>query len=393
MKIKALLIPFLLGILFHGYTQNPNSTFYSTSDSLLKIIKGFQSKGDKYFDKGIFPSYRWYYKNNKIIKDDNIFYTLLINYTLNKLRPAFSDKGKAIVDEIYKSSTPNIKNYKNKDGKLSYNFWQTNPSKHFPNSTLFSKLKKFKIPDDIDVTSLVYLVKQNTGIDTIQKLHRLMSKHANLTKLKIRNTFSRYRDYPYYSTWFGKNMPIEMDICVLLNAMCMIEHYGLEYNKHDSACIHLINEVVLNKDHIKHATYMSPSYYNKNIILYHLARFIGDYKPAQLQKLKPQLIRDIKDALAETSSFMENVMLLTSLYRLGVREPYEVEFNKLENDLLNYNFFVANLVSSQVNFLKRNFSKSQFARIKYLCPVYNYCLLLEFVTYSKMVCNRDIILK
>ncbi|MCH5683259.1 hypothetical protein LWM68_02585 [Niabella sp. W65] len=51
----------------------------------------------------------------------------------------------------------NYYRYQNKDGRPVYNFWQTNPSRHFPNSRYFSRRKKYIIPDDLDDTAILYL--------------------------------------------------------------------------------------------------------------------------------------------------------------------------------------------------------------------------------------------
>ena len=185
---------------------------YST-DSLINLIAEQQSAGNNYFDEGIFPSYRQHTMGNKFWKDENLFFSEIILFTLGKHIDKFDRRQDSIYHSIKSKVIQNFPKYKNPAGRNTYNFWKTNPSKHFPNSPIFSKYRKFKIPDDMDDTSIAFMVLDEDSI-SVEELKTVMIKHTNQYKLQIKNIFKRYRDYQAYSTWFGENMPIEYDICV-----------------------------------------------------------------------------------------------------------------------------------------------------------------------------------
>jgi hypothetical protein len=382
MRWSILLI--LLFFIFNtfSFAQRFEGSFNEVTDSLLFIIVKHQSEGDKYFDKGLFPSYRWYRKSDKIIKDDNIFFTQIIIFTLQKIESELSEKGKAIIQNIKSKGLKNYPAFRNSDGRITYNFWKTKPSKHFPNSKILSKSKRFKIPDDIDVTSMAYLTMDTVNTQTLYNLKSLMQTHANSTNNRIENTFKKYADIPFYSTWFGEKMPIEMDISVLTNALCLSYEFDLNFNKSDSASLLLLRDIILSKKHLTDAAYVSPSYKKRSVILYHIARLIGFYQPELLKPLIPQLVDEIEIEISNSKSAMETIILFTSLYRLGEAPSESSQLSVLENDLEYFSFFSANLASSFRNSFKRLFVKSSHFSIKYICPAYNYALLLEYLAYK-----------
>ena len=178
-------------------------------DILIERIALCQSRGDKFFPEGIFPSYR---QNNYLFykrPDTNIFYTATIVFILNQIKHKVSEKSQTIIKEITEKAIKNYPDFQNKDGLKTYNFWQTKPSKHFPNGFIFRHLDHFRIPDDIDDTSLVYLTLPQSKKDVIWLKE----------KLKLHTVPSLGVGGAVYSTWFGKNMPIEFDVCALCNLM------------------------------------------------------------------------------------------------------------------------------------------------------------------------------
>ena len=197
-----------------------------------------------------------------------MFFTGLIAWTLRANKSALAEQEKQIADSIISRSIAAYPAYRNKDGLETYNFWRTNPSGHFPNGIFFSKFRKFRIPDDIDDTSIIYLSSDHP-IEEVETLKERMIQHANLSKLKIKNTFKKYRDLKAYSTWFGKKMPIDFDVCVLTNTLNFIYKYKLPLNEYDSASIKFIQSVLLADEHIKKPFYVARHYRKTSVILYH----------------------------------------------------------------------------------------------------------------------------
>lgn len=351
-------------------------------DSLLIKIKGLQVlvKNANY-NSGIFPSQRCYLTGKNIEReDDNIFFTGLIVWTLNSLKPRLSQNNQEIVDQISKQAITNYHLYQNKDGRVGFNFWQTRPSKHFPNSRYFSSRRKFIIPDDLDDSAILFL-STNFSDSLKQALKLLLAENANGQKSTIKNTFRKYKHYAAYSTWFGKNMPVDFDICVQANGLRFVLDNGFQLNRFDSATIDLIKDMVISGDYLKRPAFVSPHYQKPEIILYHLARLVAAH-PAQkkLVEIKPQLLMDIQGQMKKTTNRLSLLLLQTSLLRLGYN--CDKEFKPTENDLYNFYFFVANMTSVFPNPIKGLFVKSRVTNFFYRSEAYYFTLILENELYK-----------
>ncbi len=350
-------------------------------DSLLNAIVGLQkSKSDIYYNAGLFPSQRCYlgFRYNEK-EDDNIFFTGLIVWTLKSIRDALSLQNQQLVDSIAARAIVNYPLYRNKEGGPTYNFWQTNPSRHFPNSKYFSSRSKYILPDDLDDTAIIYL-SADFPDSLKQAVKQLIARHANGNTLRIRNTYKRYKNRKAYATWFGKNMPIDFDICVQANGLRFVLDNGFLLGAHDSATIHLISDMVRAGLHIKRPPYVAPHYQDAAIILYHLSRLVAAHPQLpELAALKPLLIRDIQKELLKTNAGMRAVLLQTSLLRLGV--PVSTRIQLLEQDLDDFYFFVANMTSVFPNPIKGIFAKSRKINFYYKCRAYYLALLLEHEMY------------
>lgn len=110
------------------------------------------------------------------------------------------------------------------------------------------------------------------------------------------------RNYGAYSTWFGKNFPVEFDICVLANILYFTQRYNIPWTKADSASLELIEKVVSEKKHITNPTDVSPYYSRTPKILYHLARLMSVKPIASLEKYKGQFIEEANTYLANKFS-------------------------------------------------------------------------------------------
>ncbi|WP_346236385.1 hypothetical protein ABDK00_015725 [Niabella insulamsoli] len=347
------------------------------ANSLIKEIAALQTaQQTDFYEAGMFPSQRIYRSLPRPSReDDNIFFTGLIVWTLKSIRSQLNEKNRAIVDAITQKAVVNYGRYQNKDGRPVYNFWQTNPSRHFPNSRYFSSRKKYIIPDDLDDTAILYL---STGIsDSLRAIVRqLMAENANGRKRRVRNTLKRYKGFPAYSTWFGKNMPVDFDICVQANAMRFVLDEQLPLNRYDSATLELMTSMVKRDEHLKRAAFVSPHYQNRSIILYHLARLVAAHETHPLlQPLKPLLIEDLQRQWRVTGNDMERILLQTSLLKLGAKQGLRIIPSK--KDLASFYFFVANMTSVFPNPIKGFFVKSRVTNFFYRSDAYYLALLLE----------------
>lgn len=346
-------------------------------DSLINRINDLQVKStDSNYHAGLFPSQRAYLPGRKAPKeDDNIFFTGLIIWTLQSVKEELSASNRAIVEAMTGKAIVNYHRYQNKDGGPVYNFWQTRPSRHFPNSRYFSQRKKYIIPDDLDDTSILYLSAE-LGDSLKHAVKKLMAENANGQKRWIRNTFKPYKTIPAYSTWFGKNMPVDFDICVQANGMRFVLDNKLELNQFDSATIRLMKDMLIAKKHIKRPHYISPHYQNTAIILYHMARLVAAHSAHPLlADLKPLLVKDLRREIQEADNKMEKILLQTSLVKLGEAAGEQIVVSQKDSD--RFYFFVANMTSVFPNPVKGIFANSRKTNFFYRSDAYYQALLLE----------------
>ena len=228
----------------------------------------------------------------------------------------------------------------------------------------------------MDDTSIAFMVLDEDSI-SVEELKTVMIKHTNQYKLQIKNIFKRYRDYQAYSTWFGENMPIEYDICVLANVMYMVHYFDLELNHYDRESLDMLEAMIKSGDHLKYSEYLSPNYKTNTLVLYHLGRFIADCKPAQLMPYIPQLKAEIKQEMKKNKSFMELVLLSSTLMKLGEQTEEYILHKRTDYNEEFYPFYVANMASMMTDPLKRWFAKTGLFSINYVCPAYNYVMILE----------------
>lgn len=354
---------------------------------LIQKIADLQSDGDGFYEKGLFPSQRIHTVIDYVKEDNTIFYSALISLTLQEIRPYLDVKDPAVIDTIINNIKLNYSKYKNKDKGPTYNFWQTSPSRHFPNDRYLSALRKFILPDDFDDTSILYMT-DDSHKEFITELKSLMIRHTNLYNQQVNNVYEKYKNTKAYSSWFGKDMPIDFDICVLANTMGMVYSYDLPLNEYDSASLFLINQMISDNDHIRSPSYISPHYKKTSTILYHLSRLISNHDPQILRPIKDKVIRDINSELNETDSFMEYIILSTSLMRMGYCP--DINKRKLKNDIGTHNYFVANMVSTLKNPWKRILGSGNLFAFPYCCEAYDYVLILENLSYRKhLACDKN----
>lgn len=355
---------------------------------LLQRINQLQSKQSGVFPKGIFPSYRLYSLNKDREKADvNIFFTGLIAFTLKDSKPQLSPAQQKLADQIITNTLPVYAKFQNHTGRPTFNFWPTDTPKIFPNAGWLNMFDKAQaLPDDLDDT-VIMLLALEAADSTAKQVHDLMQSFTNNGEKQVQNTFKDYRNIGAYSTWFGKKMPVDFDICVLTNVLYFVQRYNLTWTHADSASLQLIEKVLAEKKHITDAVYVSPHYSKTPNILYHLSRLMSVKPIASLEKYRPQLIEDTKNVLANSTNFMDNVILNTSLLRWGVDPPAMKSFaaNSLEELIEegSFSFFIANMASMLPDPFKQWMGGTGVGKFTYDCAGYNNVLVLEYLALRK----------
>jgi hypothetical protein len=353
----------------------------SSTERLLKISE-LQSTGDKYYASGLFPSQRFHLYLPFEHEDNNIFFTASIVFILQNMRDKLSSEEQKLADEICRKAVVNYPDYKNKDGLDTYNFWRTDGSAHFPNGKIFSRINKVRIPDDTDDTSLIYLTL-NPSREKVLWLKEKLSQHANLSKKQITNTFPEYKNLKAYSTFFGKNMFIEFDVCVLCNILYFIFQNKLPLNQHDYDSISFIRSVIEKKQYLEKPFYASHSYPSASVILYHVTRLLEKYEVPGLSEIKPKAIADLNVLIEKESDEMNKVILSTSLMRLGVKTNKVEITNPDQHTNQRWSFFHAGLLTAFENPITYNLAGNSLFHLKYKCEAHRLALILENIIYSK----------
>ena len=376
---------FLLLVNYTGSFANDSSLI----TQLLERIAFLQTKEEGIFPKGTIPSYRMYAHNKDRYKADiNPFFTGLVSFSLLDINPYLKDQQKKIANQIIHNSYPVFEKFKNKKNNYpTYNFWPTDTPQIFPNAGWMNLLDKSRsLPDDMDDTVIILMALQSN--DSITRVvHKLMQKHINSNSNPVRNTFKEYRKLGAYSTWFGKKMPTEFDISVLMNVLYFVQKYDLEWSAADSASLELIIDAIETRKHIDHANYISHHYAKAAIILYHLSRLMSVKPIPALELLKPQLINQATNLFHQSGSFMEKILLSTSLLKWGAKPP-EISIGP-DQDLISliedetFSFFIANMGSIYPDQVKKFLTKSKLGTFYYYSPGYNNLLILENLIWQK----------
>ena len=356
---------------------------------LLERIDALQVKQDGIFPKGSIPSYRRYALNQDSWKADiNPFYTGLVAFTLTDIKKDFNVSQQQLADKIIErtfAAYPKFQNRKN--NRPTYNFWPTDTPRIFPHAgwlNLFDKSKA--LPDDLDDTVIILMAQQCN--DSIARLvHQIMQLYTNNPEKQISNTFPEYLKVGAYSTWFGEKMPVDFDISVLSNVLYFVQQHNLKWTSADSASLFLIEDAIKTKKHISFNSYVSPHYETLPNILYHISRLMSLKPIPALEALKPQLIEDTKTALASAKTFMDQVILSTSLLRWGIKPPeIIIEQSSTLVDLIEdeqYYFFIASMASFLPDPWKKRVTDLGFGTFYYYSPAFNNLLLLENLVWRK----------
>ena len=352
----------------------------AVSEQLHKIA-GLQSLNDPYFTNGLFASKRVWAKGMYLRSDDTAFFSACIGFTLRRYKNLFSDEEVKFADHILEKMYPAFELFRNKDGHASYNFWKTLPSKHFPGGYLAHKLQFFMIPDDIDDSAMIHLVREHSKEEQLA-LKEKMIKYA-IGNLKWPDKpVTGYEKFKPYNTFFVKHMPSAFDICALCNTLYFVHFYNLPLNEQDEHSLQLILKCLEQDDHITRPYAMSPYYPNSVLIIYHVVRLMTDLRLAALLKFKPKLLLQVRKLLTTKNiKETEKLMLVICIQKLDPGRFLIEEPDKKEK--ATYNFFVAGLLGEAGPKWLRNFAHSDATHIKYRSIAYAETLWLEHLLLNR----------
>jgi len=370
-------------------------------DEIIGRIAALQSEGDAYFDEGLFPAQR----TNALIgykrPDTTVFFTAIIVFTLRKIKYLLSPQSQVLVNQIVEKATKNYPKFQNKDGLKTCNFWKTKPSQHFPNGHLFRHFDHFRIPDDVDDTAMIYLTTSPTE-EELFWLKEKLSQHANLSQHTVRNARPEYHQLRAYSTWFGKNMYIEFDACVLSNLLYCIYEYQLPLNQHDYDSLVYIRSIIETDRYITEPFRCAHQYPRTVLIIYHVARLISTFHITDLEIIRDKIINDARQLLQQPQHPLDEILLKTSLLRLGDKgkdvrhltfdsRKLKAEGRKLTADCQqpkadsrklkadSFYFFIAGLLTAYENPVLYHLAKSPLFQMRWECEAHCWTLVAEYL--------------
>lgn len=240
----------------------------------------------------------WHYRR----PENNIFSLASTLFILQELEPRLSPENRQKTAAISRLITREYPRFQNKDGRITFNFYPTRPSEHFPNGYLMQHLDHFRLPDDIDDTALITLTLKTPPIE-VQAL-------KDLTETFAEDLPSGQR---VYSTWYGKNMPKEQDVCALLNLLYLFHTHTLPLTRTDYDTFAFLREKA--GEALSRPFEIARHYATPALILYHYSRFMSRF-PSPLDPLRPLIISALKEALTREKVFMNRVIMESALIKM-----------------------------------------------------------------------------
>ena len=115
-----------------------------------------------------------------------------------------------------------------------------------------------------------------------------------------------------------------------------------------------------------------------------MARLVGGFNRKELLALRELLIQCLEIEQQKKLSFMETLLIKTSLLRLKIKTTPLVTPETYEIDFRNFYFFQAGMLKGFQNSRIKKLAQNSFFHLKYRCEAYYWTLLLE---YQVMVQN------
>lgn len=347
---------------------------------LLQQLSDLSSGGESPYPVGIFPSQRYHPFLPYHREDENLFFSATIAFTLRQLHYKMNDVERKIAESISNGVRNQLPVFQNKDGKPTYNFWQTRPSRHFPNGVFMRRFEHFRIPDDADDTALAHLLL-GSGKEEATELLSLFDRHANTTRKSIKNTWPEFKELKAIGTFFGEKMRIEFDAVVMCNALLfLLQHFDEDEQIIDDSLKYV--EGIISKDlHKTDPFKAAPNYPSTELIIYHVARLLDAHPTCRLSELKEKLIDDATEELRSAGSPLSKLILQNALLMIAPRSHSErsEESPNLEALLADEKgyFFHAGMMSAFENLMAQGLATLPLFHLRYRCKALNLALLIE----------------
>jgi hypothetical protein len=208
-------------------------------------------------------------------------------------------------------------------------------------------------------------------------LRETLKKHANLSYQQAKNPPKNYRNLKVYSTFIGKKMYIEFDVCALSNLMRLIlKHFPNDLNEYDRDTLHFISEVVRTDEFESIPFKIAPQYTTTPIILYHLARLLP-YLPPEYSLIQSKVMTSLQSWWEKLPIGMEKLMLENELLKQnGSMAPTGVYTRDVTKNK-DFFYFIAGLLTAYEGGQLQKIAESPWTHLRYRSEAFNLTLLLE----------------
>lgn len=352
-----------------------------TIDGLLDTIQQLQyTKAHAFYTEGMFASQRFHHWLPYYREDNNIYYPALIAYTLNDCLAYLNLAQKSKVQKIVQGIIQNYERYAKPSAPYLFNFYQTQPMRPYPNGFILSRFHYFILPEDADCTALITLTLPKVSSQQITTLRKHLINFANLSQKQAKYADAHYINLPAYGVWFGSGkMPIELDICVLCNILCLTFQQQLPLNEQDRASLEFIRIAIDTQDIMNKPFSLSSYYPNTTIILYHLARLCAAIHQPALHLPTQKIVTLLQIHLPLVNSQFEKLLLHIALIKMKAWPSNPaLDTHALNKEFQNFPYFIASMPYDTPNRWLESVKNHRFFHIRYKSLAYYYALLLEY---------------
>lgn len=320
---------------------------------------------------GLFPSERshpWGYFR----KDYSAYFTATMLHSLMGLQSWLTSEESIVLEEIRQTACEGVSPFQNKQGLARYNFWQTNPGRHFPNGKLLGRWDHFRPPDDADDSVMIYLM-QKRPLEEARWLSLHIDSYANGSRKWIQNTPQAYRKLRAYCTFFSKDMPLGFDACVIANILYFNCFYGFPETPQFQDSVRYLVQMLQREDHWKIPEKVAPYYPHTSIILFHLVRLVSRFEVSESNWMKERIKQDLARLLSGPLQAVERVMAENAWISLTGTPPTA----KGENLLGRFYFFVLPLTLEYEGWLPQFLAHNRLSHIRFHCEALELSLVCQ----------------
>jgi len=334
--------------------------------------------------KGLFPSERSHPLGYKR-EDYSAYFTATLYHSLDRLKHLLTMEEKIILEEIRVKACLGVAPFQNKQGLPRYNFWQTNPGRHFPNGYLLGRWDYFRPPDDVDDSVMIYQL-QNISFNESAWLMEHIDSYANGMKKWIKNTPDIYKKLNSWCTFFCKDMPLGFDACVISNVLYFNLLHKFNKNRKYVDSLRYLTQMLGRKDHISQPEKVSPYYPHSTIIIYHLAKLMSSFEVPELELFKPEIKSQMIEIFRNPLFSTEKTMLENAWFWLFQSSPPSQGTPEKSG---RFYFFVLPLTLEFEGNFAQKFAHNRLSHIRFHCESLEIAFEIENLVLRDKFLKKD----